>query len=467
MNFFRHLKGIYIDKQKNTAGYAVVPVTLPETVYIPMQQHAGAACRPLVKPGDRVRVGQIIGDSPEFMSAPVHSSVSGQVTAIEMMPLQDGTVCEHVVIRTDGRQEDADTVVPHTVSSKADFLKAVRSSGIVCSGSQDFPMHAKFLACAADEHAIDTLIVNGAESEPYITVDHMTMLAHSGQIAEGCRIIMKWLEIPRAVIAIEENKPDAIRVMREAAAGDPAISVHQLKDIYPQGDDSILCREAAGRRVPEGKHPADAGAIVCDVSSVLKLEQYLRTGSPLTARSMTVDGNAIARPMNVEAPIGTLISDIIAFCGGEKEGKPIRKIIMGGPMTGRAVPSDDLAIVKTNNAILCLDEKYAEPDRPTACINCGRCIQSCPMDLMPVVLAKAWEHHDMEKVRANGVLSCINCGACSYVCPARRPLSAEIKQAKELVVAQIAQAARADETAVQASEADEVPAAQEGGRNDD
>lgn len=426
----KHLKGIHLDHHKNTAGFTIVPMPVPEKVYIPMVQHIGAPNVPVVSPGDRVKVGQLIGDSEAPVCAPVHSSVSGEVVAIETFMTQMGRNDVNVVIETDGKQELADTVVPPVVTNKEEFLKAVRASGLVGLGGAAFPTHIKYNPRNPEE--VDTLIINGAECEPYITVDHMTMLAHAREIVDGTLNTLKYLSIKKGIIAIEGNKPDAISLFKDLTKDIPEIEVFELRLVYPQGAERVIIFETTGRHLIAGKLPADIGVLVSNVNSILKLQQYLETGMPLVTKSLTVDGNLIVHPQNVEVPIGTKIRDVIEFCGGTK--RDPKKILFGGPMMGRAMPSDDLAILKGNNAILVFDEAFSTMNPETACINCGRCVRGCPMNLMPTTLAKAWDRKDLEALKAYDALTCMECGSCSYSCPARIQLSYKIKLAKDLVM---------------------------------
>lgn len=439
MSSVKHLKGVHVDHCKNTAGPAIVLMPVPEKVYIPMVQHIGAPCQPTVAVGDHVKVGQLIGDNEAPVCAPIHSSVSGDVVAIEKFMTQMGRVDTNIVIQTDGKQEPADTVVPPTVTNKEEFLKAVRASGLVGLGGASFPTHIKYNPRNPEE--VDTFIINGAECEPFLTVDHMTMLAHAKEIVEGTYNTMKFLSIKRGIIAIEGNKPDAIALFKDIVKDFPGIEVCELRLVYPQGAERVIIYETTGRHLIAGKLPAEIGVIVSNVNTILKLQQYLDTGMPLVSKALTVDGNLIAQPKNVEVPIGTKICDVIDFCGGTTG--EVKKILFGGPMMGKAVPNDDLAILKGNNAILAFDEAYATINPETACINCGRCVRGCPMNLMPTTLAKAWDHMDLDTMVSYDALSCMECGCCTYSCPARIQLSFKIKLAKGFVMdAQKAEAAK-------------------------
>ncbi|MCQ2551869.1 MAG: electron transport complex subunit RsxC [Clostridia bacterium] len=431
MSSGKHLKGVHVNHCKNTAGVQIIPMALPEKVYIPMSMHIGAPCKPLVAVGDHVKVGQLIANCDAPVSAPIHSSVSGDVEAIEVFMTQNGRPDTNIIIKVDGKQEIAETVKPPVINSKEDFVKAVRDSGLVGLGGASFPMSIKYNTKPGQ---VDTLILNGAECEPYITVDHAAMLAHAQEMVDGMRTAMKWLGIARGVIGIESNKPDAIAKFKSILSGADDIKVCELRQIYPQGAERVIIYETTGRHLIAGKLPADVGCIVSNVTSMLKLQQFLATGMPLVTKFLTVDGNAIARPQNVEVPIGTMICDLIEFCGGIKEGVEVKKILLGGPMMGRAIPRDDFAILKSNNAVLCFDGTFAQQNKETACINCGRCVNGCPMNLMPARLSRAYKDKNVDMLREYNVMTCMDCGCCTYSCPARKQLNFEIKQAKLLVM---------------------------------
>ena len=429
MGLTKRLKGVHVDHSKNTAGMAIKLMDPPEKVYIPMSQNIGAPCKPLVKVGDTVKVGQLIGDSEGRISAPIHSSVSGTVEAVIQGMTQYGKTDTSIVIKSDGKRDIAETVVPPVINSFEDFIKAARDSGVVGLGGASFPMGAKL---NIKPGSVEYLIINGAECEPYITVDHAVMVTYTRDIVDGIRNIMKWLQIPNAVIGIEGNKPDAIAAFKEVLAGDSAIKVHELRQIYPQGAERVIIYETTGRIVSYGMLPLNAGCIVSNVSSVLKLQHYLKNGMPLVSKPITVDGNIVVNPQNVEVPIGTLISDVIEYCGGLKE-EP-KKIVLGGPMMGRAIPRDDLAVMKANSAILCFNGDFAQQRKETACINCGRCVATCPMSLMPAKISRAFKDKDVDALKELDVLYCMDCGSCAYVCPARKPLNFEFRQAKAMVM---------------------------------
>ncbi|MEG1943438.1 MAG: RnfABCDGE type electron transport complex subunit C, partial [Angelakisella sp.] len=306
---------------------------------------------------------------------------------------------------------------------------AARECGLVGLGGAGFPTHIKFNPKNLSE--VDTLVVNGAECEPYITCDMRLMLEDTQGLLDGISAVKKYMEIGTVIIAIEENKPEAIAKLTEACKGMDGVTVKALKAKYPQGAEKVLIYECTGRVVGEGKLPADVGAIVSNVATLAKLADYLKTGMPLVEKMLTVDGSAIAEPKNIIAPIGTSIADMIAFCGGYR--CDAKKILMGGPMMGISVPSDEYPLLKNNNAILAFDEKDAEQAPESACIKCGACLRACPFNLAPASIDKAYHAGNTDALKKLKVNLCMECGCCSYVCPAKRDLVMSNKLGKQLL----------------------------------
>ncbi len=417
----KHLHSIHVSHYKHTAGCATEIMPTPDVVKISMSQHIGAPCKPLVAKGDYVKVGQKIGDTDAFVSAPIHSGVSGTVTAIEEQRNAAGGFETLVVIETDKKQELSEEVkVPAEPKDLAEFVKAVRESGLVGLGGASFPTHIKFNPKNIDD--VHALIVNAAECEPFITSDHRLMLENPDELLDGCLLIMKYIGLDKGYIAIEENKPDAIELLNKKIAerGITNIETFKLQARYPKGAERVLVYEITGKTMDAGVLPADMGVILDNVTTVAFVGQYFKTGLPLTTKRVTVDGDAVAQPKNVIAPIGTSVADVIEFCGGYKA-EP-KKILMGGPMMGRAIYSDAVPMVKNNNAILAFSGAQSLVKEETACINCGRCHQACPFKLIPTALAKAYEARDAQALKDLRVMQCMNCGSCSYICPAHRPL---------------------------------------------
>lgn len=420
------LPGIHLKHQKKTSQSATVVMPPPNQVKILMSQHIGSPCSPLVKPGDIVYVGTKIGENSEKLSAPIHSSVSGVVTSLTEEVVYGGQTIPAIVIESDGEQKNDPSLAAPNIRSKEDFLKAVYESGLVGLGGAGFPGYAKL---TVSDNQIDTLIINGAECEPYITSDHREFLEHTDTIMEGITQIQRWLNIPHILIGIEDNQPEALAQMEQAAEG--KARVISLPSRYPQGAEKVLVYTLTKRVVPEGKLPPAVGVIVMNVTSVSKLGQYLLTGMPLVKKRLTVDGDCIGDSKNVEVPIGTSIQNIVEFCGGWT--KDPKKVLCGGPMMGIAVMDLNAPIVKNNNAILAFSKEKAELPETTACIRCGRCNSVCPIRLMPQELESAYDAEDAGQLRKLHVDLCINCGCCSYVCPAKRNLAQKNQLAKEFL----------------------------------
>ena len=428
-------RGIELKDKKNTAQSETLKLPLPEQVSIMMEQTMGAPCEPLVKKGDKVFVGQRIGYTNAVLSAPVHSSVSGEVTGISEILLANGKSCKSVDIKCDGLQTVSDEVKPPVINSIDDFLEAVRSSGCCGLGGAGFPTHVKL--SAAKNKKIDFLVLNGAECEPYITSDHREMLENPEGIISGAKDVMKLLGIEKCIIGIEGNKPDAIKKMQELVMNEPDIEVKKLRSEYPQGAEKIISYSCTGRVVREGEFPADKGIIVLNVSTCGFIDSFLKTGMPLVERRLTIDGTAVKTPCNIKTVIGTPLRHILEYADCDIQS--VWKLLAGGPMMGLSIYNMDYPLIKTTNALLAFrepvrDKKYIEANRQTACIRCGRCIKACPMGLMPTELEKAYDKKDKARLTRLKVNLCMNCGACSYVCPARRDLAAKHQLAKALVL---------------------------------
>lgn len=427
----KHLQSIHVQHNKYTAGCETEIMPIPDFVYISMSQHIGTPCKPLVAKGDYVKVGQPIGDTDAFVSVPIHSSVSGIVTGIEGVRSGNGGNDTIVIIEADKKQELWDGIQVPKVNNRKEFVKAVRTSGLVGLGGASFPTHIKYNPKNIDE--VTTLIVNGAECEPFITSDHRLMLEETENIISGMLLVMKFLELEEGFIGIEDNKPDAIEALNNMIIqkGSPNIKVVPLRSRYPQGAERVMVYEVTGKTMDAGVLPAELGIILSNVTSIAFLGQHFKDGIPLINKRITVDGNAVSRPANVMCPIGTKIADVIEFCGGYKE-EP-KKILMGGPMMGRAIFTDQMPVIKNNNAILAFAGEQAWVKEETACINCGRCYKACPFKLMPTALSSAVQRKDAEALERFKVMQCMECGSCSYICPARRPLSFNNKLGKAIL----------------------------------
>ena len=432
---FRTHGGAAVPHHKNTWDIPSSTMPPPEKVILPMQQHIGAPCIPTVKKGDHVYVGTVVGDSDAYVSAPVHASVSGTVTEITQVMLTGGQMTQAVVVGSDGKMEkDPAIAPPPPITTKEELAKAARAAGLVGLGGAGFPAHVKLNV--PEGKTIDTLLVNVAECEPYVTSDHREALENGRNVLEGVYHVKEILGVQRVIIAVEDNKPDVIQKLSEIADDpkrDPLdqVRVLPLKSRYPQGAEKVLVQACTGRKVPAGKLPADVGCLVMNIGSLSFLASYMRTGMPLTLKRVTLDGSAIAHPQNVIVPVGTPIKDVVAFCGGYKA-EP-KKLIMGGPMMGVAITSDELPILKQNNAILAFDQREAQLRQPTACIRCGRCVAACPMHLMPTKLEQAVERQDVEALQSLDIMTCMECGCCSFSCPAGWRLVQAIRLGKNYV----------------------------------
>lgn len=425
--------GVSVSHNKNTAEMPVERMPIPSKVVLPMQQHIGAPCTPTVKVGDIVSVGQIVGDSESFVSAPIHATVSGKVTAVGDVRLANGLITKGVTIESDGEMRLYEGIKPPVVTNKKELAQAVRESGLVGLGGAGFPTHVKLNF--PDDKEIDTLVINAAECEPYITVDYRECIENAENVLKGAELIRKILGIKQVIIAIEDNKPKVFEIMKEIADRDndkgDAIKLMTLASRYPQGAEKMMVLSATGRTVPPGKLPADVGCIVMNVASVAFVARYIETGKPLVSRSITVDGGAIAEPKNLRVPIGTNIGDIIDYCGGFKS-EP-RKLISGGPMMGIAICDTEAPICKQNNALLAFDDRKDLIKKERDCIRCGKCVDVCPMSLMPTLIERYAKVKDAESLKKYNVNVCMECGSCAYCCPSGRPLVQYMRLAKQVL----------------------------------
>lgn len=419
--FGKRTLGIHVRDEKNTSDSVPQVIPIPAKVTIPMSMHVGAPCTPVVKVGQEVKVGEPIG-TPGGLGAPIHASVSGKVTAIQDLLMPNGSTVPAVVITSDGKQTVWEGVKPPEVHDLASFTEAVKQSGLVGLGGAGFPTWAKLTTEA------DTLLVNGGECEPYCTTGCRTMLDSTDDLIQGAKLVKQYTGVKKVIIAIEDSAPKALEKMQQAVRDIPDFEVKRLPARYPQGAEKMQIFNTTGRVVPEGKLPKDVGVVVMNVASVAFISEYIRTGMPLVTKAVTIDGPAVKEPKNVIAPVGMAIGEIIEAAGGCKE-EP-SKVIYGGPMMGGAVASLDFPMLKQNNAFLAFDEKTARLPEPTACIRCGRCVDACPMSLMPVDISKAYELKDAQGLMDLHVNLCMECGICTYVCPAKRGLAFTNRLAK-------------------------------------
>lgn len=432
---FKFKGGVHPEYNKELCrDRAIQVMPLPKTLKISMSQHLGSPAKPLVKKGDTVLRGQVIGEATGFISACVHAPTSGKITAVEDMPTATGAVCSSVHIEPDGVDQWIDGLkgIPdwENADTKA-LIDAVAAAGIVGMGGAGFPTNVKL--SPPPEKKISTLILNGAECEPYLTADHRLMLEQAEKIWAGCRIIRKILCADKIIVAIEDNKPEAIAAMEKAMEGtDLDASIAILKTEYPQGAEKQQIFSATGKEVPSGGLPMDVSTVVENVGTVTAVYDAVVNGIPLTERVTTVTGKVIKSPGNILNRLGTSFQDLIDFCGGFTS--PAAKIIAGGPMMGFAQPTAEVTTTKTTSGILVLSPRDSGSYESMPCISCGRCVDACPMKLVPSELSQFLEAEDFEGAEEINVMDCIECGCCAFECPARRPLVQHMRQGKAFVM---------------------------------
>lgn len=417
------LKGVSVPHRKHTAGSMPVRMPVPKTVEIPLSMHIGAPATFAVKVGEHVDVGQMIGENGGFVSAPVHSSVSGTVKSIGALQLIGGRTVQTVVIEADGKQTVSPTVAPPQIHDYDSFISAVRESGAVGLGGAAFPTSVKL---AVKGKTLDAIVINGAECEPYITSDTRTMLDRKEGLFAGIRLLQAYLAPARVIFGVEKNKPQCLSALTEGLP--EGVELKALPSVYPQGGEKVLVYHTTGKIIKEGQLPIDAGVIVINCTTLAFLGEYLQSGMPLIEKTVTVDGGAVSAPQNVIVPIGTSAEDVFAFCGGLKEA-PF-KVLQGGPMMGVALPDLRMPVMKGTNALLALSEKETSVRSTTACIRCGACAAHCPFKLDPRAFAHAQKMKDMEALQRGKLNLCMECGCCSFICPAGRPLVAQNRLAK-------------------------------------
>ena len=407
----------------------------PKIVYIPLQQHIGAPSKPIVEVGDLVKVGQKIGEQQGFVSCNVHSSVSGKVIAIKEHEVAGGTgTC--VIVENDFKEELHESVKPKgelADLSKEEIVGIIKEAGIVGMGGATFPTHIKL--SPPPDKKIDTVILNGAECEPYLTADDRLMVENPEEVVFGLKVFMKALNVSKGYIGIEVNKPEAIEAIKKASKPYSDIEVVSLEVKYPQGAEKQLIYACTGREVPSGGLPMDAGAVVNNVGTAAQVSKTIKTGMPLIERITTVTGSCINEPKNLITKVGTIVSEIIDQCGGFKENKNVGKVIMGGPMMGIAQYTIDIPTNKGTSGILCLDESESRTPKPQNCLRCGKCLSVCPAFLQPLYISAYSLKNDFENAQNHRALDCIECGSCSFVCPASRPLLQSIRNAKREIIA--------------------------------
>jgi electron transport complex protein RnfC len=418
---FRH--GVHPPETKHlTERVPVRRMPFPEEIVLPLRQHAGRPARLLVKVGDHVERGDKVAEADGFVSVPIHASATGTVKDIRLCPHPDGSMAESVVIAVEkfSPQIPRPRIVPQWEGlSPQQVVEEVQKAGVVGLGGAAFPTHVKLLPPA--DMPVHTLIVNGAECEPYLTTDHRTMVEYPERVQFGIRIMMKALGVDKAVIGVEKNKPDAIARLRETLPDDLDVSVLPLTVKYPQGAEKMLIKVVTGREVPSGKLPMNVGVVVQNVGSIACIGEIFDTGYPLIERVVTVTGPGVRKPSNLLVPVGTRLRDVLEFCGGLTG--DASQIVFGGPMMGAAQPDLDTPLIKGTTGVVVLTKKEARSVERYPCIHCGRCLESCPVFLNPSLLGTQAQAGRYEEMEAANLMDCMLCGCCSYVCPSHIPLS--------------------------------------------
>lgn len=417
--------------KRSTRDEPIRRIKAPSRAVIPLSQHLGAPCVPKVKKGGEVCVGTLIGDVDSFVSAPIHSSVSGRVVQITPQAHPAGEDILSIIIENDGEYRPDPSIVPPGSWENmvpGELREAIRAAGMVGLGGGAFPTHVKLNP--PGDYPIHTIILNGAECEPYLTSDYRLMVEKPEDILTGLRIIMKTVGAPKGIIAIEDNKPQALEIMSKVARGDDSIKVSSLKTRYPQGAEKVLITNLLGLEVPSGGLPMHVGVVVNNVGTAHAIAGYFSTGMPLVERVVTVTGSVVREPSNLMIPLGTSFSAAVDSCGGFTE--PPGKVIMGGPMMGLTQYTLEVPVIKATSGILALSKRevdYAVPTEPV-CIRCGRCVDACPMNLIPTYLAAYAHNGKWDDLRRLNVNDCIECGCCNYTCPTKNPIVQLVKMAK-------------------------------------
>ena len=415
--------GVHPHGNKLSAGQPIVTAEIPKKAYILLGQHIGAPAKPIVAKGDMVKVGQKIAEAGGFVSAAIHSSVSGKVAKIDNVIDASGYPKPAVIIDVTGDEweesiDRTDTIVRECSLSPEEIVKKIADMGIVGMGGACFPAQVKLTPPPAFKP--ECVVINGAECEPYLTADHSLMLAHPEEIMVGITILMKAIKVNKAYIGVENNKPDAIEALKTAAKSYSGIEVVPLKMKYPQGGEKQLIQAITGRYVGSGALPISTGALVQNVGTAYAVYEAVQKNKPLFERVVTVTGKSVKTPSNFLARIGTPVQQLIDACGGLPE--DTGKIISGGPMMGKALVNTDVPTAKGTSGITIMNTKDAKRGEVHPCIRCAKCVSACPMGLEPYLIAQLAEHGEFERLEKEDVMDCLSCGACQFTCPANRPL---------------------------------------------
>lgn len=414
--------------KSQTEHLAIEYMEPPAIVSIPLAQHIGAPATPIVAVGDSVKKGQKIAEANGFVSVPVHASVSGKVIDIKYKPNKICRDVQHIIIENDFQETLSEEVVPKgdlAELSPEEIKQIIREAGNVGLGGAGFPTHVKLYP--PEDKPISTVIVNGAECEPFLTADHRVMLEDPASVIFGLKAVMKALGVHLGFIAVEDNKPDAIEALQQALDTN-TIRVKTLQTKYPQGSEKQLIDAILGKQVPSGGLPMDVGVVVVNASSVKAIADTIRTGMPIIERVVTVTGH-VNHPRNLMVRLGTPIKDVIELCGGFQEG--VKRFIAGGPMMGTPLDHIEGVVTKTTSGLLALGEDHIQNKTKFNCIHCGRCAEACPMRLQPFLISAAAEKYQWQKAEQHHAMDCMGCGCCTFICPANRHLAQAIRMAKD------------------------------------
>lgn len=429
--------GVEVPPSKSlTDKVAIERCPAPDVVYIPLSQHIGAPAKPVVKPGDKVTIGQVIGEAGGFVSTNIHASVSGMVMKLENRYMPHGMISQCVVIKNDGQDTLCEDIKPRSEEEiTPDLIRQVlREKGIAGMGGATFPTAVKYAPPKEGHCPIDTILLNGIECEPFVTADHRTLLEYADEIIQGLKYFMLASGAAKGIIGIEDNKPDAIELMQKKVAGEANIEVCVCKEKYPQGSEKHLIYAATGRTVPDRGLPADVGVIVDNVGTAVAACRAVKNNIPLYERVVTISGDGVNKPGNYIVRLGTLFSDAVEKAAGGLKGDP-GKIVAGGMMMGFAVNSLDYPITKGSSGLLIFNSKspFAQYVEPDPCVHCARCVDVCPMKLEPTEIVQAVKKQNWDDAERFFCHACIECGSCAFVCPAHIPLVQYIRMGKQFI----------------------------------
>lgn len=429
--------GVHPRYNKNSAESKIKEAKIPKKIYLPLSQHIGAPCVPIVKVGDKVKVGQKVAESEAFVSSPIYSSISGKVISVDL-DIDNPTTkkkVKSIVIESDGKDDHVSFKTNEIQKlSNEQILEIVKESGIVGLGGAGFPTHVKL--SPPDKSKIDTLIINGAECEPYLTNDYRCILEYTEELIQGTLILDRVLEVKNIFIGVENNKLKAIKILTKILKEkklSKIIKVVKVPTCYPQGAEKTLIKALTGRKIPVGKLPMDVGCVCVNVGTAISIKRAIVDGQPLYKKVITVSGK-VKRPSNLKVRIGTPINEIVSQCGGYV-GKPVR-LIAGGPMMGVSLSNDEFPILKSSSGFIVYNKEDVKNElkfKESPCIRCAKCINSCPMKIMPTMITQAVKKKDTDMLESLHVMNCFECGCCSFICPVRIPLTSYMKKGKKLL----------------------------------